>query len=86
MPGITTRLECRSDTDYPGRPLAFHWESRRRVVESVLASWRTPEGTGYRIVTCDGAVFDCCYSALEQIWRVNEIGQAGKEKNKQELK
>jgi len=75
MSGITTRLECRSEIDYPGRPLAIHWQGCRRAVKTVLAGWRSPDGTGYRIITLDGSVFDCCYSVAKQTWQVSEIGQ-----------
>jgi hypothetical protein len=66
-------VECRSDGDYAGRPLAIYWQGERRVVDRVLATWRTPEGKVYRVDTLDGRVFDCWYVEAEDTWTITEV-------------
>ena len=66
-------VECRSDGDYAGRPLAIHWQGERKIVRQILATWRTPQGKFYRVITLDERLFDCWYSEAEDIWKVEEI-------------
>jgi len=64
------RVECRSDGDYAGRPLAIHWQGRRETVKIVLASWRTPEGKSFRVVTQADNVLECIFSETKDEWTV----------------
>ena len=43
------RVECRSDHDYIGRPLAFYWQDKRLTVSEVLAQNRTPHSISFRV-------------------------------------
>jgi hypothetical protein len=70
-------VECRSDDDYAGRPLAIHWQGRRCIVERVVATWRTPDAKYYRVITQEGTIFDCCYSASVDAWTVFEVERTG---------
>jgi hypothetical protein len=66
-------VECRSDSDYAGRPLAIHWQEKRETVKAVLFSWRTPNGKRYRVESLSGKIFDCSYSEIDELWAVEEI-------------
>ena len=46
------RVECRSDHDYTGRPLAFYWQDQRLEVTEVLVQYRTPSGITYQVHDC----------------------------------
>ena len=65
-------VECRSDGDYAGRPLAVHWQGTRLEVAQILASWRRPEGKCYRVSTQDGQVFELTYLEAPDVWVITE--------------
>ncbi len=65
-------MECRSDGDYAGRPLAIHWQGRRLVVAELLDAWRAPDGKCYRVSTQDGGIFELHYSEPEDAWSILE--------------
>jgi hypothetical protein len=69
-------VECRSDGDYAGRPLAISWQGQRLVVEKVLDAWRAPNGKCYRVSTQDGQVFELCYSEFDDAWSIAEDAKA----------
>jgi len=63
---------CRSDGDFPGRPLYIQWKGDNRAVISVIAAWRTPQGKYYLVRTQDEAVFQCCYLESKDRWEMEE--------------
>ena len=63
-------MDCGTDGDYAGRPLAIHWQGRREAVKIVLAVWRTPEGKCFRVVTEADNVLDCIFSETDEEWIV----------------
>jgi hypothetical protein len=67
------RVECRSETGYAGQPMAIHWHGWRKQVLQIIATWRTPQEIGYRVMTADMKIYDCIYSEIDDIWTINEI-------------
>jgi hypothetical protein len=63
-------LECRSDGDYAGRPLAVTWCGERMLVAEILKAWRAPDGKCYRICTQNGQVFELIYSEFYDSWSI----------------
>ncbi len=63
-------VECRSDYDYAGRPLAVGWQGVRRSVQRLLEAQRTPQGKRYRVETQDGLLFELIYQEAEDVWEV----------------
>ncbi len=63
-------VECRSDNEYAGRPLALYWQGERLEVDEIRASWLTPEGKCFRVVARNGLPFELCYSQAEDAWRI----------------
>jgi hypothetical protein len=63
-------VECRSDSDYAGRPVAVYWQGERLEVQEVLARWRTPGGIWFRVTAGRGQVFELCYDEGADAWRV----------------
>jgi len=66
-------VECRSDGDFAGRPLAIYWQGERLVVDKILASWRTPGKKCFRVTTLDEKAFECCYFEDKDTWTVIDI-------------
>lgn len=67
---MTDVVECRSDSDYAGRPRAFFWQGQRLEVESIVASWRTPQGKRFRVRVQDGRNFDVSYDETCDEWNI----------------
>jgi hypothetical protein len=65
-------VECRSDYDFAGHPLAIWWLGDRLIVREVLNSWRTPSGKHYRVVTEEESIFDCCYLEEDDKWEIHK--------------
>jgi hypothetical protein len=65
-------VECRSDGDYAGRPLALHWQGKRLEVAQVINSWRKPEGKCFRVSTADGEVFELTYLEAQDFWVITQ--------------
>ncbi len=63
-------VECRSDSEYAERPLAFYWEGKRLEVDQVLARWRAPEGKGFRVRVAERGIFDLIYNEANDAWEV----------------
>ena len=63
-------VECRSDTEYAERPLAFTWEGERLRVEKILSRWREPDAKGFRVRTTKGQVFVLIYRERIDEWQV----------------
>jgi hypothetical protein len=66
-------VECRSDDEYAGRPLAFYWQDIRHEVNEVLSRDRTPDGYTFRVRNKDQAVFVLIYDIQSDQWSVNPI-------------
>lgn len=67
------KVECRSDTSYAGEPTAIFLRGKRKPVLQVIASWKIPQGIGYRVITEDMIVYDCVYSEVEDTWTINRV-------------
>jgi hypothetical protein len=63
-------VECRSDNEYAGRPRALYWEGQRLEIESLLASWRTPQGKRFRVRLLDGRIFEVEYDETNDGWTI----------------
>jgi len=66
----SARVECRSDYDYIGRPLAFYWQDKRLPVVELLAQKRTPHGYEFRVKTADAGIFELEYDTNTDEWSV----------------
>lgn len=66
------QVECRSDSEYAGRPLAFFWQGQRLEVSDVLAQWRTPRGKAFRVRVLGDLVFELFYDESFDTWTVSE--------------
>lgn len=64
------RVECRSDHDYAGRPLAFYWQDQRLEVTEVLVQFRTPNGVSYQVQTGGFGIFKLDYDTNTDEWSV----------------
>ena len=63
-------VECRSDSDYAGRPVAVYWQEERLEVHEVLARWRTPGGMWFRVNAGSGQVFELFFDEGADAWSV----------------
>lgn len=61
-------VACYSGHDYAGEPRSVTWRGRRHTVDCVIASWRTPAGPAFRVLTESGMVFDLSYREEEDRW------------------
>jgi hypothetical protein len=61
-------VECRSETEYAGRPTAYTVEGERLEITRLLAEWRTPQGKCFRVQAQNGQVFELCYSEVDDAW------------------
>jgi hypothetical protein len=66
-------VECRSDSEYAGRPLALTWQGRRMEIAEILSSWRGPGEKGFRIKTVDGMAFDLAYREIPDEWNIQPV-------------
>ncbi len=66
-------VECRSDSRYAERPLAFVWEGQRQKVAEILAQWRSPAGMNFRVRIESGNVYDLCYDEAQDRWTISPI-------------
>jgi hypothetical protein len=65
-------VECRSDHDYIGHPLAFAWQGQHFEVAEVVGESRTPGGFHFRVRTTDAQVFELDYDITTDHWTVNQ--------------
>ena len=63
-------VECRSDWVYAQRPLAFHWQGQRRVVQKIIADWRTPQGIQFLVCMEDNEFFELSYTESLDQWNI----------------
>ena len=66
-------VECRSDSAYGERPLAFTWQGERFEVIGISLRWRSPDGKGFRVSTRQGRAFDLFYSETLDAWAIQEL-------------
>jgi hypothetical protein len=66
------RVECRSDHDYIGRPLAFYWQDQRVEVAEVLLEKRTPMGYSFLVRMVNGDRFELDYDIDADQWSVHQ--------------
>jgi hypothetical protein len=69
----SARVECRSDHDYIGHPLAFYWQNKRLEVAEVLVQNRTPQGYSFRVRNEDFGMFDLDYDTNTDEWSVHQL-------------
>jgi hypothetical protein len=67
---------CYSGSEYAEAPRALLLDGQRLEVAQVLASWRTPQGKGFRVQAAGGAAYDLFYLAAEDRWQVTPIHPA----------
>jgi hypothetical protein len=67
------RVECRSDHDYIGRPLAFEWQGKRFIVDDVLLENRTPAGFQFKVRTADNEAFELDYEIITEAWTIHQL-------------
>ncbi|MFZ2097039.1 MAG: hypothetical protein WAV05_10415 [Anaerolineales bacterium] len=65
-------VECRSDHDYIGQPLAFYWQGKRLEVTEVLSQNRTPLGYSFRVLNEDFGIFELNYDTNTDQWSVDQ--------------
>jgi hypothetical protein len=66
-------VECRSESSYPEKPVAFIWEGIRHDVEAILSRSRNPRGISFRVRTTDGLVFELEYGNATDAWLITPI-------------
>jgi hypothetical protein len=66
-------VECRSDHDYIGRPLAFSWQGVRFEVAEVLVKNRTPSGYQFKVRTPGFEIFELEYDSNTDQWSVQQL-------------
>ncbi len=67
-------VECHSSSTYAERPVAFYWQGQRLEVERILARWRTPAASCFRVLTRGGQrAFDLQYDEGADAWRIQPV-------------
>jgi hypothetical protein len=67
------RVECRSNHQYLGRPLAFYWQGMRLEVIQVVAERRTPQRYEFRIQAANNEFFELTYDDNTDQWSVSHL-------------
>ncbi len=67
------KVECRSDHDYIGRPLAFYWQDKRLPVAEIMTQNRTPLGYTFQVRTDDFGFFELYYDINTHEWSVQQL-------------
>lgn len=70
---VPDRVECRSDHEYIGRPLAFYWQDLRLEVTRVLAESRTPQSFVFRVQAANNELFELVYDHNTDQWSVTHL-------------
>jgi hypothetical protein len=65
-------VECRSDSEYAERPIAFHWQEQRLEIAEILSRWRTPTGKCFRVRTADDQIFVLIYNDIAADWQIQQ--------------
>ena len=66
-------VECRSDTEYPDRPLSLVWDGYRHEIAEIIAMWRGPGEKGFRVKTVSGQGFELTYREVPDEWHIQPI-------------
>jgi len=66
-------VECRSDSVYAERPLAFTWHGQRLAVQMVLQSWRTPSAKCFLVRAADQQIYELAYDKTANEWHIHPI-------------
>lgn len=66
-------VECRSDHDYIGRPLAFTWQGNRFEIADVIIQNQTPLGYQFQVRTTDDEIFELDYDTHTDQWSVQQL-------------
>lgn len=66
-------VTCHSGFTYAERPVALTWDGRQHEISSIQASWRIPEGRGFRVLTKDGKSFELFYFEKDDAWHIRPI-------------
>ncbi len=82
---MNDQVECRSDQDYAGRPLAVHWQGQRLAITRLIDTWRSPQGKGYLVQTEDDHLFELVYLELEDRWEISQRQMIATSKNPKNL-
>jgi hypothetical protein len=70
---MSDQVECRSDFEYPQRPVAFYWHDQRLEVAEVLSQNRNP--VGYTFLVCNESlgIFKLDYDIHTDQWYVKQL-------------
>jgi hypothetical protein len=63
-------VECHSGFTYADRPSALTWEGQRLKISRILAEWRSPESSHFRVRSEDGREFELVYTQLTEKWQI----------------
>jgi len=66
-------VECRSESSYPEKPVAFIWEGTRHKVNDILSRSRDPQGISFRVRTTERLVFELIYATAADMWLITPI-------------
>ena len=67
---VNDPVVCRSDSQYPERPVALYYDGERLAIDQVLARWRTPEGRRFRVLARGHLAFELFYHEAEDRWEI----------------
>ena len=65
-------VECLSDHDYTGRPVAITWQEQRLEIATILERWNIPNARCFRVKTTDEKIFDLTYAEFEDEWSIHQ--------------
>jgi hypothetical protein len=66
-------VECRSESSYPEKPVAFNWEGTRHNVDAILSRSRDPQGISFRVRTTGGLFFELVYTTAVDGWHITPV-------------
>jgi hypothetical protein len=61
-------VECRSEIEYPERPVAIFPHGKRLEIDRILKRWRAPDGKWFRVIAQDGEVYELNYDEVFDEW------------------
>ncbi|MGW8250160.1 MAG: hypothetical protein ACWGO1_05925 [Anaerolineales bacterium] len=66
-------VECRSDSTYAERPVAFTWAGSRLDVSEIVRRWRSPGVRGFRVRASTGGSFELLYDEHNDTWSIQNL-------------
>jgi hypothetical protein len=66
-------VECRSDSTYAERPVAFTWDGSSLAVSEIIQRWRSPGIRGFRVRTPYSGAFELLYDEHNDTWSIREL-------------